>query len=158
MLKIRKIGGEFKMDKECLVLYKPTVKIPFRSTLQDLIGSLEKYNFKLTVNDNRHPNYHGIAWVNEIDKVAIYFHFTDKSKYLDSIMITSVNYYSYESLSDSYNRKQKWLESNYGNAQIINKNLEYATCDYEWKLPNCKIEHFIRERFGDAEGIYFKCF
>ena len=34
---------------------------------------------------------------------------------------------------------------------------DYGTFDYEWKLPNYKIKHFIHDRFGDEEGIYIEC-
>ena len=147
--------GECKMDKDLLVLYKPNIKIPFHSNLNDLIGYLDKYDFKLTCFKDRPPIYHGSAWLTEMDKVVIHFYVTDKSEKLSSIMLTCGN--SEEKLVISYQRRQKWLESIYGNAQILKDNLAYGTFDYDWKLEKCNIKHFVHDRFGDEEGVYFEC-
>lgn len=147
--------GEYKLDKDCLLLYKPNIKIPFNSKLNDLTGYLEKNGFNLTNYEDRPPIYHGSAWITEMDKVVIHFYITDKAEYLDSIMLTCGN--SKEPQLSSYQRRQKWLETNYGKAQIAMENSYYGVLNFEWELPNCNIKHFIHDRFGDEEGIYIKC-
>ena len=149
------MGDEYKMNKDFLELYNPNVKISFHSNLHDLIGALGKYDFKLTSFEDRPPIYHGRAWITETDEAVIHFYVTDKPERLNSIMLTVGN--STEELHNSYQRRQKWLEANYGRAQIIKENLFYGTLDYEWKLPSLKIKHFVHDRFGDEEGIYFEC-
>jgi hypothetical protein len=143
------------MYRDFLVLYKPNVNISFHSNLYDLAGLLDKHGFKITTFEDRPPIYHGTAWITEMDEVVIHFNVTDKLEQLNSIMLTCGN--KYEELVSSYQRRQKWLEYNYGNPQIAKENLYYGTFDYEWELPKCKIKHFIHDRFGDEEGIYIEC-
>lgn len=142
------------MCKDFLVLFKPNVNISFHSNLYDLTGLLNKHGFKITSFEDSPPIYHGTAWISEIDKVVIHFYVTDKLE-LNSIMLTCGN--KYEEILSSYQRRQKWLECNYGNPQFAKENSSHGTFDYEWKLSNCNIKHFIHDRFGDEEGIYIEC-
>lgn len=143
------------MSKDFLVLYKPNVKISFNSNLNDIVRCLDKNGFKITSFEDRPPIYHGKAWITEKDEAVIHFYVTDKLEQLKSIMLTVGN--SNEEQLNSYQRRQEWLESIYGKAQIAKENLTYGTLDYEWRLSNLKIMHFIHDRFGDEEGIYFEC-
>lgn len=39
---------------------------------------------------------------------------------------------------------------------MMKTSTDYGIYYSEWELNSCKIQHFIRDRFGDQEGIFFE--
>lgn len=137
-----------------LKLYKPNIDIYFKTTINALTDNLTPYGFKLTKIDDKESIIHGEAWINKEDKVVIHFYFNDVGK-LISVMIHSIKKSNEDTIINSYYRKQQWIEKLYGKPNNSIENSMYNINDYIWKLDECTIKHFIKDRFGDEEGIYF---
>ena len=137
-----------------LKLFRPNIDIYFKTTINVLSDNLMSYGFKISKIDDKESILHGEAWINKEDKVVIHFYFDNVGK-LNSIMIHSMKKSIEDTIINSYHRKQRWIEKLYGKPDNTIENSMYNIKDYIWELDECTIKHFIKDRFGDEEGIYF---
>ena len=131
-------------------LYNPPVQIIFNSHFENIQTILPE--FKSGENENNFILY-GEAMLTKYDPIYIHFYFDKTSQELTDFMIHSKKATVDDTLQKSFERKQVWLEDYYGKAKRSFINMRYPR--NIWNFKYFDIEHFIKDRFGDEEGILF---
>ena len=144
------------MNIDYLQLHKPLIKISFSSTLNEIIEKLFDKGFKCTLTYDNKPIVHGKSWINSKERVVLHMYFHQLENKLESIMMHSVPLSKDDSIKESFERKERWLNEFYGNPIEKVFNSQYGVYDTKRNGDYFEINHFVKDRYGDEEGIYFK--
>ncbi len=144
------------MTIKYLELYRPNIRIEFLWDLNDAKKYLLDKGYRCTLIDDKRAVIHGESWINKYERVVLHIYFDEFDNRLDSIMIHSMPLNIKDKIVDSFNRKEIWLTEKFGSPQKLNKNFDYGVFDTKRISEFYEIDHFIKDRFGDEEGIYIK--
>ncbi len=135
-----------------LKLHKPNISILYNSKLKNI---KEITGFKESTNEHV-DILHGECELFFEERIVIHVYFNKITKYLEGVMINSIKLNDNDTIFESYKRKDKYLNEFYGKPSLKKKNYIYDIEETNWKNEKFEISHFIHDRFGDEEGIYFK--
>ena len=117
------------------------ITITKNTTLYETKKLFDPYGFKVTKKEHTIV-YYGRLPIGAASNIVVHMYFELETEIISSALI---HIYPIK-----FEQTQKYLISHYGEPTMKKSDYEYI-----WTLPDGKIEHIIKDRFGDEEGIYF---
>ncbi|GEM_PF-5366216 len=145
------------MNSQFLQLYKPLTRIEFSWNLNDAKENLLNKGFSFTKDENKSVVY-GKGLISKNNNLVLHLYFNKLDNNLNHIMMHYMRSYTVEKITDSYNKNEIWLTEYYGQPTLETKNQIYNIFHTIRVSKFCKIEHFIKDRFGDEEAVSIEIF
>lgn len=145
------------MNSRFLQLYKPLTRIEFSWNLNDAKENLLNKGFSFTKDENKSVVY-GKGLISKNNNIVLHLYFNKLDNNLNHIMMHYMRSYIVEKITDSYNKNEIWLTEYYGQPTLETKNQIYDIFHTTRVSKFYKIEHFIKDRFGDEEAVSIEIF